>query len=177
VTVLLARHGRTAANAAGRFQGRLDVPLDAEGERQAQALAQAIAARGDVGRVVASPLRRAHATAAAVAGRLGLAGDVDARRAEGDTGAWAGGAHADVQAEDPDGFAAFRRLQRGFAPPGGETFADVERRMVAALADVRAAGGVVLLVSHTNAIRVLLRAERGEAPPHGGIVNGIAYEL
>ena len=54
--VALIRHGRTAANVAGRWQGSLDDPLDDEGERQADALFEWY---GRVDSVWSSPLRRA----------------------------------------------------------------------------------------------------------------------
>ena len=41
--LIVVRHGRTAANAQGLLQGRVDNPLDDEGRRQADAIAAAIA--------------------------------------------------------------------------------------------------------------------------------------
>lgn len=174
--ILLARHGETDANAAGRFQGRQDVPLNATGQAQAVALARTLAASG-VGAIRSSPLSRARQTADVVASALGVAVTEDERLAEGDTGAWSGLAHADVLAADPEAFARFRALDPSFAPPGGETFAAVEARVLAAVRDAEALGGTVLLVAHTNTLRVLLRAVRGEAPPHGAIPNGVAFAL
>ena len=58
-----------------------EAPLTAEGERQAQALADALAAAG-IERIVSSPMRRALDSAAPLARRLGLAVEVDARLAE-----------------------------------------------------------------------------------------------
>ena len=49
--LMLVRHGETAANAGGIYQGWLDVPLNETGERQAAAVAGALAARGDLGPV------------------------------------------------------------------------------------------------------------------------------
>ena len=57
--LLLARHGETAWNAEGRYQGREDIPLSATGEAQACALgARLVDIRID--RAVASPLPAAH---------------------------------------------------------------------------------------------------------------------
>ena len=58
--LIVARHGQTAANAAGLLLGRADVELDDTGRRQAAALAEAV---GPADVVVSSPLRRAVQTA------------------------------------------------------------------------------------------------------------------
>ena len=62
--LILVRHGETAANAGHRMQGRIDLPLNERGRRQAAALA---GVAGDAALVVCSPLRRARETAAAIA--------------------------------------------------------------------------------------------------------------
>ena len=90
MTVLyLLRHGRTRLNAAGLLRGRLDEPLDAVGQREAVALAEAFAAvAADV--VVSRPLQRASDTAAAVAHRLCLSVVVERGLIDRDYGPWAG---------------------------------------------------------------------------------------
>lgn len=175
--ILLARHGRTAYNDEGRFQGHRPVPLDEHGRAQGFALSQAIVARGDVDRIVASPLTRALETAAIVAAATGLAPEVDPRLAETDCGDWTGRTYAEVIAEDPAGYDAYRRLDLDYAAPGGETFAHQLDAVLAAIADVRAAderrdGGATLVVCHRNVLRLLLRHERGSAPGHDEIDNG-----
>src|SRR3954453_14211013 len=98
----LARHGQTAYNAEGRFQGHLPVPLDDTGREQARALAAA-AARIELRSLWCSPLARARETADIVAAWIGLAPREDTRFAETDTGDWTDRSFADVQAEDPRG--------------------------------------------------------------------------
>lgn len=173
--ILLARHGRTAYNDEGRFQGRGPVPLDAHGRREAFALAEAIVARGDVTRTVASPLTRAMETAAIIASRTGQAPEVDPRLAETDTGAWTDRTYEDVVATDGQAaYDAFRRLDLGFSAPGGETFADQLARLLPAIAELRAAEGpddVTLVVCHGNVIRLLLGHEHGVQPTHEDIAN------
>lgn len=184
--ILLARHGRTAYNDEGRFQGQGAVPLDAQGRAQAVELASAIVARGDVDRMVSSPLTRALETAAIVAAATGLAPEVEPRLAETDCGTWTDRTYAEVKAEDPDGYAAFRALELDFAAPGGETLAAHLARSREAIAAIRAAdelrasdGGrpVTLVVCHRNVIRLLLRHERGEERDHDGLANAAVEEL
>ena len=117
--VFLARHGQTAYNALGRFQGHGPVPLDDTGRAQAAELAERAAAH-EWAAFVCSPLERARETAGIVAERIGMTPVEDARFAETDCGDWTDRTFADVMAEDPDGFAAFVRVDLGFRFPGGE---------------------------------------------------------
>ena len=70
--LFLVRHGRTAANASGLLQGRLDPPLDEIGRKQAAAIAALV---GPVDAVIASSLARARETA----GYFGLPVEIDDR--------------------------------------------------------------------------------------------------
>ncbi|MBF6619494.1 MAG: histidine phosphatase family protein [Patulibacter sp.] len=173
--ILLARHGRTAYNHEGRFQGQGPVPLDAEGRRQAAALADEIVRRGDVTRLISSPITRALETASHVAARTGLVPEIDPRWSETDCGDWQDRSFAEVLAEDADGFAAFHRLELDFAAPRGERYADQLARVRDAADDLRRQDDgrdVILVVCHRNALRLLLRHERGVDPGEAGIPNG-----
>lgn len=172
--ILLARHGRTAYNDEGRFQGQGPVPLDAHGREQAHQLAELIAERGDVVRMISSPITRALETAAIIAARIGIAPEVDPRWAETDCGAWQDRSFAAVEAEDPAGFSAFGRLDLDFAPPEGERYGDQLQRVLDATAAVRESDtgdGTILVVCHRNVLRLLLRFERGVDPGADGIPN------
>jgi probable phosphoglycerate mutase len=155
----LARHGQTAYNHEGRFQGHLPVPLDATGREQAAALAEA-AAKVELVSLWCSPLRRARETADIVAARIGLEPQEDARFTETETGDWTGRSYADVSAEDPEGFARFERSDPTFRYPGGESFGEQSDRVQAALADLRARPDQlpVLVVCHRGVIRLALAA-------------------
>ncbi len=80
--LILVRHGRTAANATGLLQGRVDNQLDELGHRQARAIATGLGVLREP-RVVSSPLVRARQTAEA----LGLPVEIDPRFIELDYGA------------------------------------------------------------------------------------------
>ena len=162
--ILLARHGQTAYNAEGRFQGHLPVPLNALGREQAAALADASAPLG-IAELWCSPLARARETADAVAQRIGLDPREDARFAETDCGAWTDRWFADVQQEDPDAFARFAAGDPDFGFPGGESFAGQTERVAAGVAALRARdASPVLVVCHGVTIRLALAHATGTDP-------------
>jgi len=142
--LIVVRHGRTEANAAGRLLGRLDLPLDALGRAQAGALAGAI---GHVDRVVSSPLLRTRQTAAAFGGAV----ETDERLMELDYGDYDGMALADVPAE----LWARWRTDFAFAPPGGESLIALRERVVAALDDLveAARDETIVVVAHVSPIK------------------------
>jgi probable phosphoglycerate mutase len=159
-SVYLARHGQTAYNLEGRFQGQLPVPLDATGRAQAVDLAERAASHGFVA-LWSSPLLRARETADVVGAALGLDPREDPRLMETDAGDWTDRSFAEVQGEAPERFAAFANADPGFAFPGGESFAEQERRVGAALADVERGPLPALVVCHGMVIRAALAARTG----------------
>lgn len=173
--VHLARHGQTAYNLEGRFQGHLPVPLDDTGRAQAAELAERAAAH-DFRALWCSPLLRARETADVVARRIGLEPIEDPRLMETDAGDWTDRSFADVHAEAPELFAAFIAGEPSFAFPGGESFAEQEERVSAALAEVEEGELPALVVCHGMVIRAALarraghRVERFERVPNGALV-------
>lgn len=160
----LARHGQTAYNAEGRFQGHLPVPLDDTGREQAQALAEA-AARVPLRSLWCSPLERARETAEIVGRRIGLAPVDDPRFVETDTGSWTGRSFAEIEAEDPDGFRRFQISDPAFRYPDGESFAEQATRVQEGLDALRAQPDLLpaLVVCHRGVIRLALAAVGGQA--------------
>jgi broad specificity phosphatase PhoE len=153
--VYLARHGQTAYNAEGRFQGQGAVPLDETGRTQAAALAEQ-ALPYEFAALWCSPLLRARETVDTVARRIGLTPREDARLMETDAGVWTDRSFAEVQAEDPDGFARFAAGDPTFGFPGGESFAHQGERVAAALHDIERAEEPALVVCHGGVIRIAL---------------------
>lgn len=175
--IYLARHGRTAYNLEGRFQGQQAVPLDELGRKQAAQLAEHAASYG-FATLWCSPLRRARETADAVAAATGLAPREDARFMETDAGDWTDRTFADVSAEAPELFAAFANADPRFAFPGGESFAAQEVRVGAALEDVEARELPALVVCHGMVIRAALSVRIGRWLPYGQRVpNGAIVPL
>lgn len=145
--LILVRHGRTAANAAGLLQGRLNQNLDEIGRRQAVAVASLIRSQCVVDSVISSPLRRAEESAAA----FGMPIEIDDRWIELSYGVFEGVPFRDVSAEVWQRW----RQDRGFVPEGGESLTAVDERVRAACDDLteRASRGNVVVVSHVSPMK------------------------
>jgi probable phosphoglycerate mutase len=148
--VFLVRHGETEWNLRGLYQGQADSPLTARGLAQADTVAERFGPLRRQ-RLVSSDLGRALATAARIAARLGLAIEVDPRLRELHLGQAVG--------LDRDGIRALPgyELRPDWRFPGGESFHDLEERVLAALADIDAAGADAIVVTHAGPIRAVLR--------------------
>lgn len=145
--LILVRHGRTPANAAGLLQGRLDQDLDEHGRNQAIAVAAYVQERCDVDLVVSSPLRRALQTAT----EFGRPVEVDERWLELAYGEYEGTPHAEVPSE------VWRRWREdpSFTPEGGESLAALDTRVRTACDDLleQADGSNVVVVSHVSPMK------------------------
>jgi probable phosphoglycerate mutase len=155
-STLLLRHGETPLSTERRFAGRGDIPLTEAGLAQADAAAARLAARGNIDVIVTSPLLRARRTAEAVARATGAPLEVCDDLAETDFGKWEGMTFAEIQERWPDELAAWL-ASVDVAPPGGESFAAVTRRVVAGLDRLLTAHALktLVLVSHVTPIKTL----------------------
>jgi broad specificity phosphatase PhoE len=97
-TFYFLRHGETEFNHAGRFQGRIDVPLNDRGLQQAEEAAERLTAFG-ISRIVASPAQRALQTAGAVAELSAASIDVDDDLMEFQVGSFEGKSHEAIRQE------------------------------------------------------------------------------
>jgi probable phosphoglycerate mutase len=175
--IYLARHGQTAYNLEGRFQGQQAIPLDETGRAQAVELAEHASTYGFQA-LWCSPLRRARETADVVAEHLGLEPTEDARLMETDAGDWTDRSFADVRAEAPELFDKFVAGDASFAFPGGESFAHQEDRVAAALADIERRPLPALVVCHGMVIRAALSSRAGHWEPQAQRVpNGALIPL
>src|SRR5271156_3790836 len=138
-TIYYIRHGETQWNAEGRLQGVQDIPLNDLGRRQS---AHAGNILGDLfardGRdektlsFVASPLIRARSTMELVRGKLSLPTQgytLDDRLREIAYGQWEGSTLPQMQVEDPELFARRQTEKWTVAPPGGESYVQVQARV------------------------------------------------
>ena len=144
------------------------VPLDDLGRAQAQRLADELASlEGRPTQLWSSDLLRAEQTAGEVAALVGLPVRVDARLRELEFGDHEGRLLSELLEQD----AAFQRAWTQdlslLHPPGGESFAQVTRRVLEWFAEARPreAGEVVLAVSHGVTLTALLCALTNLTPP------------
>jgi glucosyl-3-phosphoglycerate phosphatase len=149
VRLVLWRHGQTQWNVDGRFQGQSDIPLDPEGEQQAERAARLLAALEPTA-IYSSDLVRATATAAPLARLTGLTviSEKDLRERYG--GLWEGLTDGEIRARFPVEHSQWR-------PPEGETSAAVADRACAAMeriADSLTPGSLAVVVSHGAALRL-----------------------
>lgn len=155
--LLLLRHGETALSEQRRYSGRGDPELTERGHAQAASAARRLAGVDGIAAVLTSPLRRARQTASPVAGASGSPLLVRDRLVETDFGRWEGLTFAEARARDPELHARWLG-DPDVAPPGGESFTEVGRRVAAERAAIVAEhpGRTVLLVSHVTPIKLLL---------------------
>ncbi len=161
---LLLRHGETPLSGEKRFAGIGDVPLTEQGLVQAKAAAAALRDRG-IEAIVSSPLSRCADTAAEVSAVIGVPVRTEEGFRETDFGAFEGLTFAEAKERFPAEMDAWLN-DPGTAPPGGESFTEVARRVRTALDKlmVRYRHRTVLVVSHVTPIKLLVR-QALEAPP------------
>jgi broad specificity phosphatase PhoE len=165
-TIVLVRHAATTWSGV-RYCGRADPALSAAGRRGAEALAQELAPTlpGDV-RIVSSPSRRATQTAAAIAKRLTPPPriELDEGWLETDVGLAEGLTFDEVGERFPQFADALASGIASIDWPGGETAADLERRITGAWAAVLATGRPTVVVSHAGSVRVAIALATGRRP-------------
>ena len=157
--IRLARHGETDDNVAPfRFQGWTDTPLNDTGRRQAHELAERVAGDG-IASLWASDLSRARETAEIVGARIGMTPALEPRLREGARGRWETHLMQDIERDEPERYAAWRRGGADFRFPGGESLLEHQQRVTEALAEIHAGGPLpALVVCHGGSIRVMLCA-------------------
>lgn len=183
--IYYVRHGLTDWNLQQRLQGRHDVPLNADGCKQAvrcggilQDLFDRDGRAADSFAYVSSPLVRARKTMEIMRATLGLepAGYVvDGRLAEIAFGEWEGLTYADVVARDGDVVARRESHKWDFLPPGGESYAQVTLRIRKWYERV---DRDTVVAAHGGTARALI-AHLGLVPPedatHYSIDQGVVY--
>ncbi|MES2148243.1 MAG: histidine phosphatase family protein [Pseudomonadota bacterium] len=178
-SIVLIRHGETAWNAERRLQGHIDIALNAEGERQAQALAEALAGE-HFDLIVASDLQRAHQTGGFVARGRALAVLQDAGLRERCFGGFEGLLYAEIELRFPREFAAWQRREVDAVMPAGareaESFRQFYQRALGAILGWAGQhpGKSLALVAHGGVLECAYRAALGmllESPRDFSVMN------
>ena len=159
--VLLVRHGQTPTTGKllpGRAPG---LHLAELGQAQAQTAADRIAQLSKVDAIYASPLERARETAAPIGKALGQRVQIDKGLLECDFGQWTG-AELKALMKLPE----WRTVQQApstFRFPDGESFTEMQTRMVSAIDRLRSRhpGGVIVCVSHADPIKAAVAHAMG----------------
>ncbi|MFT4189424.1 MAG: MSMEG_4193 family putative phosphomutase [Aeromicrobium sp.] len=162
-TVILVRHGRTAANADGVLAGRLPgVTLDETGVRQAEATAARLA-DVPISTMVVSPMERCQQTADIIARAQPTSRPrlTDEALAEVDYGEWQGRDLADLAKEDL--WTTVQRQPSAVTFPGGESLRQMRQRAVDAIrgydrsvGELYGPDAVWVAVSHGDVLKAVI---------------------
>ncbi|MFZ9298450.1 MAG: histidine phosphatase family protein [Hylemonella sp.] len=161
--VLLIRHGETDWNRQLRFQGQLDVPLNAVGQDQARRLAERLA-QENFSHLISSDLQRARQTAEPVGRhpRLPQALEPELQRAlrEQHFGLAEGMRVAEIQRDYPQAWAQWVRFEPDFAFSGGESTRQFHARVMGALHALAQGhpGQTIVLVTHGGVLDMIYRS-------------------
>jgi probable phosphomutase (TIGR03848 family) len=161
-TVLLVRHGRTPTTGVvlpGRAPG---LSLAPSGRADAEAAAARIARLGRVAAVYSSPLERARETAIPIARDQGLSVLTEPDLSDLNIGGWTG-LRIDDARRRPE-WVAIQHYPSGFRFPGGESFAEMQARMMAVLTRLAARhrGEKIVAVSHADPIKAAVAQAQGQ---------------
>jgi probable phosphoglycerate mutase len=163
--LILVRHGETAWNQQGRYQGHADSALTEAGVEQARALGTRLK-RETFAALYSSDLGRARQTAEIIAAATGHEIHIDARLREQCLGVMQGLRREEVKARWPEEYARFRSTDRDYAPPEGESPRQSVERFVAGMSDLtgRHVGTTVAIVTHGGVLGGFLRYVLGLDP-------------
>lgn len=158
-TILAIRHGETAWNSDGRYQGQTDVALNAAGRAQAARVAQALAGER-IDAVYSSDLARAVQTAQALAEQSGVPLRIAADLREQHFGVFQGLLAREIDERWPDDHGRWLRREPDFGPPEGETRREFSARCVGAVSRLAREhpGQVLAIVCHGGVLDCLYRA-------------------
>jgi probable phosphoglycerate mutase len=185
--VILVRHGETVRHPGPIFMGHYDPQLSPVGFSGAILVSSRVAMLAPrVTRVYSSDLRRAAATAAAIAGNLRVGMRLEPDLRELSLGAWDGRLIEDIKAAYPEEYERRGRSLLTFKTEGGENFYDLRYRAGRRLAEIlkKDRSRDILIVTHAGTITALRSAITGEEmdpsdkPPLNAIVTiiGEKYE-
>ena len=177
--LILIRHGETDWNTEHRIQGHLDVPLNAVGLEQAEALGKRFNGV-EVDVLISSDLCRAMQTAAPISAARELPVIGEARLRERNLGVLQGKTREEAQQSAPEAFEVFRSRVEGATLAEGESLAVFAGRVIELLTDLtqQYQGKRVVAVTHGGVLDIAYRHASGmplaaprKFPIHNASVN------
>ena len=159
--IILARHGQTDWNLAEVFRGRIDVPLNSTGIKQAELLSEYLSGV-KIDAIYSSPLKRALATAEAINHNHKLKIEISPGLNDLDYGKWEGIPNREVVENNKELYKKWTDHPEQVIMPEGESLDDVKIRAMAVVNNIidRYAGAVII-ASHRVVNKVLICALLG----------------
>jgi probable phosphoglycerate mutase len=174
--LILIRHGETDWNRELRFQGQVDVPLNAVGHEQARRVGLQLAGES-VQQLVCSDLLRTRQTAMPPAQQLAMQPVNDSALREQNFGVVDGMRVEDIQTQFPQAWSRWTEFDADFAFDAGESTRAFHARVMGALAALTEgrAGQRLLVVTHGGVLDMVYRSALGlslSGPRQSVIPNG-----
>lgn len=156
-TIYIIRHGECAGNKEKRIRGHMDFPLNENGIKQANALAEAMKGRG-IERIFSSPLCRATKTAEILSEALGIGYEPREGFNNICIGVWENRIKAELAAEVPEMWETWLNRPEELVIEGGETLDHVRERSLRELKSVikEYEGRTIAIVGHRGTIKPML---------------------
>jgi probable phosphoglycerate mutase len=155
--LLLVRHGETAHNAVGRYQGHVQIELNELGHYQAIRVGQRLAQRS-IQAIYSSDLVRCLQTIQPLVTAIGLPLTLDQRLREIDVGLWEHLTIPEIRTAYPGNYAAYRQNPGTTIHVGGESYTHLQLRAVTAIQEIigrHAADDTVVICTHGGTIRAI----------------------
>lgn len=155
--IYLVRHGETAWNVEGRFQGQSDTPINETGRQQADALGRYLKGK-NLQAIYTSDLIRALDTSRIIAAYHNVDIKPDPRLRELNFGSWEGMDYYEIQSKHPIVLTEWQENILKTAPPGGESLEQLAMRVQVVYEHIISTElkGEILIVAHGGVLQVLL---------------------
>jgi 2,3-bisphosphoglycerate-dependent phosphoglycerate mutase len=162
--LIVVRHGETAWNIEGRYQGQLDSPLTTTGVEESRALAARLEGE-EFTALYASDLGRALKTAEIIAERTPCRIVTDSRLRERHLGVFQGLLKSEMRLNFAEEYHLFKTAGPEYVIPGGESATEASARMIRCLEELaqRHTGERIVVVTHGGVVSALLRHSLGLA--------------
>ena len=170
--IILVRHGETDWNKQEIFRGRIDINLNQNGIRQAQAIGEELKEQ-KLDAVYSSPLSRAKLTAQTIADYCNLKVNVEDGFIDLNYGKWQGISHEDVKTQYPELYALWQKQPHLVKFPDGECLGDVKHRAMDTLEQIisKHKNDTVAIVAHRVVNKVMLCSVLGLDTSHFWLIR------